>query len=63
MCNLFRVRSAASTSEDARKVAGTDVRKKVLMVVVVDACAREEKPGQRRSVTMPNELHPLESHF
>jgi transposase len=39
------------------KVAGIDVHKKVLMVVVVDASAPEEKPARRRFVTMPSELH------
>ena len=33
------------------KVAGIDVHKKVLMVVVVDASAPEEKPARRRPVT------------
>ena len=41
------------------KVAGIDVHKKVLMVVVVDASAPEEKPARRRFVTMPSELHRL----
>jgi len=40
------------------KVAGIDVHKKVLMVVVVDA-STEEKPARRRFVTMPSELHRL----
>jgi hypothetical protein len=31
------------------KVAGIDVHKKVLMVVVVDASMPEEKPARRRS--------------
>jgi hypothetical protein len=39
------------------KVAGIDVHKKVLIVVVVDASAPEEKPARRRFVTMPSELH------
>jgi hypothetical protein len=39
------------------KVAGIDVHKKVLMVVVVDASTPEEKPARRRFVTMPSELH------
>ena len=38
------------------KVAGIDVDKKVLMVVVVDASAPEEKPARRRFVTLPSEL-------
>src|ERR1700751_1121657 len=41
------------------KVAGIDVDKKVLMVVVVDASTPEEKPARRRFVTMPSELHRL----
>jgi len=41
------------------KVAGIDVHKKVLMVVVVDAGAPEEKPARRRLVTMASELHRL----
>jgi transposase len=38
------------------KVAGIDVHKKVLMVVVVDSSAPEEKPARRRFVTLPSEL-------
>src|ERR1700758_3686023 len=38
------------------KIAGIDVHKKVLMVVVVDARASEAKPARRRFATMPNEL-------
>src|SRR6201987_5516278 len=41
------------------KVAGIDVDKKVLMVVVVDASTPEEKPARRRFVTMPSESHLL----
>src|ERR1700741_2733036 len=41
------------------KVAGIDVHKKVLMVVVVDASVPEEKAARRRFVTMPSELHRL----
>jgi hypothetical protein len=41
------------------KVAGIDVHKKVLMVVVVDAMTPEEKPVRRRFVTMPSELYHL----
>src|ERR1700739_5155345 len=41
------------------KVAGIDVHKKVLMAVVVDASAPEEKPARRRFVTLPSELHRL----
>src|ERR1700730_4387906 len=38
------------------KMAGIDVHKKVLMVVVVDARIPEEKPARRRFVTMPSEF-------
>lgn len=38
------------------KIAGIDVHKKVLMVVVVDGSAPEEKPARRRFVTLPSEL-------
>lgn len=41
------------------KVAGIDVHKKVLMVVVLDASRPEEKPARRRFVTMPSELQRL----
>jgi len=41
------------------KIAGIDVHKKVLMVVVVDASTPEEKPERRRFTTMPSELHRL----
>ena len=41
------------------QVAGIDVHKKVLMVVVMDAVMPEEKPVRRRFVTMPSELHRL----
>jgi len=37
------------------KIAGIDVHKKVLMVVVVDRSAPEEKPARRRFVTLPSE--------
>ena len=39
------------------KIAGIDVHKKVLMVVVVDASTPEEKPERRRFATLPSELH------
>src|SRR5262244_2318850 len=42
--------------EEAMKIAGIDVHKKVLMVVVVDTSAPEEKPARRRFVTLPSEL-------
>src|SRR5262249_61071841 len=38
------------------KVAGIDVHKKVLMVVVVDTSMPQEKPARRRFVTLPSEL-------
>lgn len=41
------------------KTAGIDVHKKVLMVVVMDGAAPEEKPERRRFSTMPTELHYL----
>lgn len=41
------------------RIAGIDVHKKVLMVVVVDARAPEAKPARRRFATMPSELHRL----
>src|SRR5271170_3623436 len=40
----------------AGKVAGIDVHKKVLMVVVIDADAPAAKPERRRFTTMPSEL-------
>jgi hypothetical protein len=43
----------------ANKVAGIDVHKKVLMVVVMDAHAPESTPVRRRFTTMPSELHRL----
>jgi hypothetical protein len=36
------------------KIAGIDVHKKVLMVVVMDTSAPEEKPARRRFVTLPS---------
>ena len=41
------------------KIAGIDVHKKVLMVVVVDASTPEEKPERRRFATMPSDLRRL----
>ena len=40
----------------ADKIAGIDVHKKVLMVVVMDARTPESKPAGRRFATMPGEL-------
>src|SRR5437667_6588453 len=45
-----------SRQEEGMKIAGIDVHKKVLMVVVVDVRAPEEKPARRRFVTVPSEL-------
>jgi len=41
------------------KIAGIDVHKKVLMVVVIDASTPEEKPERRRFATMPSEMRRL----
>jgi hypothetical protein len=38
------------------KIAGIDVHKKVLMIVVIDATTPEEKPERRRFGTMPSDL-------
>ena len=43
----------------ADKIAGIDVHKKVLMVVVIDARTPESKPERRRFATMPGELRRL----
>ena len=43
----------------AGKTAGIDVHKKVLMAVVMDGAAPEDKPQRRRFSTMPTELHQL----
>ena len=40
----------------ADKIAGIDVHKKILMVVVMDARRPESKPERRRFATMPGEL-------
>jgi hypothetical protein len=37
-------------------IAGIDVHKKVLRVIVVDATTPEDKPERRRFGTMPSEL-------
>jgi hypothetical protein len=57
----LRTLPAASRQEVtmANKVAGIDVHKKVLMVVVMDARTPELKPERRRFATMPRELHRL----
>jgi transposase len=41
------------------KIAGIDVHKKVLMVVVVDASTPEWKPERRRFATLPSDLRRL----
>ena len=41
------------------KIAGIDVHQKVLMVVVMDASAPDEKPERRRFATVPSELRRL----
>ena len=41
------------------KIAGIDVHKRVLRVVVIDASTAEEKPERRRFTTMPSDLHRL----
>ena len=41
------------------KIAGIDVHKKVLMVVVIDATTPEKKPERRRFAAMPSELRRL----
>jgi hypothetical protein len=38
------------------KIAGIDVHKRVLMVVVIDATRLEEKPERRRFTTLPSDL-------
>lgn len=43
----------------ADKIAGIDVHKKVLMVVVIDPTRPDVKPERRRFSTMPTELHHL----
>ncbi|MGA7322145.1 MAG: hypothetical protein WBW98_16690, partial [Candidatus Sulfotelmatobacter sp.] len=57
MCNLFARVLPLPRQEEAMKIAGIDVHKKVLMVVVVDASTPEEKPERRRFATLPSELH------
>ena len=41
------------------KIAGIDIHKKVLMVVVIDASMPESKPERRRFATMPSDLRRL----
>jgi len=57
VCNLFARVLPLPRQEEAMKIAGIDVHKKVLIVVVVDASTPEEKPERRRFATLPSELH------
>ena len=41
------------------KIAGIDVHKRVLMVVVIDASTPEEKPERRRFTTLASDLRRL----
>ena len=41
------------------QIAGIEVHKKVLMVVVMDASTPDEKPERRRFATLPSELRRL----
>ena len=41
------------------KIAGIDVHKRVLTVVVIEASTPEEKPERRRFTTLPSDLHRL----
>ncbi len=43
------------------KMAGIDVHKKVLMVVVIETTRPEEKPERRRFTTLPGDLRRLSS--
>jgi transposase len=43
----------------AYKIAGIDVHKKVLMVVVIDATTPQEKPERRRFASLPSDLRRL----
>jgi len=43
------------------KIAGIDVHKKVLMVVVIETTSPEEKPERRRFTTLPGDLSRLSS--
>jgi hypothetical protein len=56
--NVFAHASCRFHARRARagKVAGIDVHKKVLMVVVIDADTPAAKPERRRFTTMPSEL-------
>jgi transposase len=45
----------------SHKIAGIDVHKRVLMVVVIDATAPAEKPERRRFATMPSDMWRLAS--
>jgi len=43
------------------KIAGIDVHKKVLVVVVVEASQPEDKPQRRRFATLPSDVSRLSS--
>ena len=43
------------------KMAGIDVHKKVLMVVVIETTSAEEKPERRQFTTLPGDLSRLSS--
>ena len=61
VCNLFArvLPLPRAGGSHVYKIAGIDVHKKVLMVVVVDASTPEEKPERRRFATLPSELRRL----
>jgi hypothetical protein len=46
----------------AYKIAGIDVHKKVLMVVVIDATTPDEKPERRRFAILPSDLRRLSTY-
>src|SRR5437870_1753601 len=61
VCRLFSRVLPLPHQEEAMsyKIAGIDVHKKVLMVVVMDASTPESKPERRRFTTMPSDLRRL----
>ena len=59
LCNFFACVLPLPRQEEAMNIAGIDVHKKVLMVVVIDASTPEGKLTRRRFATMPSELHRL----
>jgi hypothetical protein len=54
--NLYPCVLPFPRQEEATKIAGIDVHMRVLMVVVADTRAPEERPARRRFVTLPSEL-------